>query len=460
MYKLYTMTFIRKIKKKSGIYLAEVESYREDGKVKQKVIKYLGKEVEGKPVKRISTTEIDKIVVKQHGQIRILKNLTEKLGYEKFVTKEILVLIYSHLIESKLSINKIEDWVDKTTILEELKIDRFSTKELYAQLSEFFQANFDIIEKSLIEQFNEYSRENEGIFIDITDTYFEGGKYLPGKKRKGKDGKYNKLIQIGLAITRKNGFPIHHKVYEGNVHSSKIFKDMMITLIERGYSSLTILDRGIHSKENIKLTKISDSKIIIGLKKDNKLVEYINRIDKEELYSEKYRIKLTKLSVFVKSFPYEEGRLLIVYNPSFEYVKRELMFEKNEDNENRIKYAGFSLIYTDTDYDDKEVVRLYFEKDLIEKAFKLFKGVISLRPIRVWLKEHIISHIHICYLAFGLLSLLNYKVKKLNLNGSNALEEMDGVFQIKILRKDGTILWEGLNEAKNVQKEIFNICSV
>src|SRR5574341_601039 len=194
----------------------------------------------------------------------------------------------------------------------------------------------------LIEQFNEYGRENEGVLIDITDTYFEGGKYLPWKKRKGKDGKCKKLIQIGLAITRKNGFPIHHKVYEGNVHSSKIFKDMMITLIERGYSSLTILDRGIHSKENIKLTKIGDSKIIIGLKKDDKLVEYIDRVDKEELYSEKYRKKLTKLSVFVKSFPYEDGRLIVVYNPSLEYVKRELMFERKEDNENRIKYAGFS----------------------------------------------------------------------------------------------------------------------
>ncbi len=266
------MSFIRKIRKKSGVYLAEVKTYREEGKVKQKVIKYLGKEIEGKPVKKISTAEIDKIVIKQHGQIRILKNLTEKLNFEKFITKEILVLIYSHLIESKLSINKIEDWVDRTTILEELQIDRFSTKELYMQLGQFFQTDFDIIEKSLIEQFNKYSMEKEGIFIDITDTYFEGGKYLPWKKRKGKDGKYNKLIQIGLAITRKNGFPIHHKVYEGNVHSSKIFKDMMITLIERGYSSLTILDRGIHSKENIKLTKIGDSKIIIGLKKDDKLV--------------------------------------------------------------------------------------------------------------------------------------------------------------------------------------------
>jgi hypothetical protein len=36
------MTFIRKIKKQSGVYLAKVENYREDGKVKQRHIEYLG----------------------------------------------------------------------------------------------------------------------------------------------------------------------------------------------------------------------------------------------------------------------------------------------------------------------------------------------------------------------------------------------------------------------------------
>jgi len=67
------------------------------------------------------------------------------------------------------------------------------------------------------------------------------------------------------------------------------------------------------------------------------------------------------------------------------------VFEKNEDNEKRIKYAGFSLIYTDTDYDDKEVVRLYFEKDLIEKAFKLFKGVIFSKTNKSLVERSILS---------------------------------------------------------------------
>jgi len=48
------MAFIRKIKKGNSVYLAEVENYRHDGKVKQLVIRYVGKEKNGKVVKRVS----------------------------------------------------------------------------------------------------------------------------------------------------------------------------------------------------------------------------------------------------------------------------------------------------------------------------------------------------------------------------------------------------------------------
>jgi hypothetical protein len=60
------MVFVRKIKKKSGTYLAEVGSVWENGKTKQKVIRYLGKEVDGKPVKRAKTSAIKVIAAKKH----------------------------------------------------------------------------------------------------------------------------------------------------------------------------------------------------------------------------------------------------------------------------------------------------------------------------------------------------------------------------------------------------------
>jgi transposase len=450
------MSFIRKIKVGKYIYLAEVESIREGNKVRQKFIRYIGKEVNGKPTKRISTANIDKVIVKHHGQVQILKKLSEELQLRKHIPKELLTLVFSHLMESNLSINRLEKWVEKTSILDELELENFSTKRVYELLREFYEENFELVEEHLTAVFNKIETENEGILLDVTDTYFEGGKHLPWKRRKGKDGKIKKLVQIGLAITRKNGFPIHHKVYEGNIYSSKIFKDMAITLMERGIKSLTILGRGNHSAENIKLMKINGSQIILGMRKNDKLLSYIDKINRDDLYSKKHRVKLKKLSVFVTSFPYLDGRLIVIFNPSLEYAKRELMFEKEEENKNRITYAGFSLIYTDTNFKDEEIIKLYFERDMIEKAFRLFKGVISLRPIRVWLRERIIAHISLCYIAFALLSLLNYKVKPLRINGAKALEEIDGVYQIKILQKDGEILWEGLNEVKAIQKKIFD----
>ena len=61
------MAFIRKIRKKSGTYLALVEIYRKNGKVKQRVKKYIGKEIDGKPVKRVKTSDIGVESVKIRG---------------------------------------------------------------------------------------------------------------------------------------------------------------------------------------------------------------------------------------------------------------------------------------------------------------------------------------------------------------------------------------------------------
>lgn len=53
------MAFIRKIKKGNAIYLAKVESYRQDGKVKQRVLEYVGKEENGVPVQKIDINKIE-----------------------------------------------------------------------------------------------------------------------------------------------------------------------------------------------------------------------------------------------------------------------------------------------------------------------------------------------------------------------------------------------------------------
>ena len=80
----------------------------------------------------------------------------------------------------------------------------------------------------------------------------------------------------------------------------------------------------------------------------------------------------------------------------------------------------------------KEVVKIYFGKDLVEKAFRTLKGITQIRPVRHWLEERVKAHIFICYLSYLLLSLLQLKLKKTEFNAINALEELDTMYKVHI----------------------------
>ena len=73
---------------------------------------------------------------------------------------------------------------------------------------------------------------------------------------------------------------------------------------------------------------------------------------------------------------------------------------------------------------------------MVERAFKQLKGILSLRPIRVWLSNHVTGHIKICYLAYAILSLMNYKLKKINVSAVEALESLR--YGYKVTLKDST----------------------
>ena len=314
MYKLYITMFVRKIKKKSGTYLAKVESYRDkEGKMKQRVIQYLGKEIDGKPAKRVLTKDIQAINVKQSLDVLVIDKIAEELKIKEISYKPALSLAYSQLLERR-SINKLEDWMRYTEIPEVLGIELPTVKELYESLADINEEDFEKINEKMFSIFESYENIKESAIIDVTDTYFSGTN-VNIKRRKGKDEKISKLIQVGLAVSFKNGFPIFHKKYHGNLSGIDIFKDMSIELKNKGISSM-IMDRGMLSKENIELALELKFQIIAGLRKNSNLIkEFIEPIKRDDIYSAKCRVPLKKTTVFIKEFNYLNGKLIAVYNP-------------------------------------------------------------------------------------------------------------------------------------------------
>ena len=76
------MMLLRKVGDK--VYLAEVKSVRENGKVKQKFIRYLGREMNGKPIRKAEINNIKIENVKRSPDILAIDCLAKQLTIKKY----------------------------------------------------------------------------------------------------------------------------------------------------------------------------------------------------------------------------------------------------------------------------------------------------------------------------------------------------------------------------------------
>ena len=432
VYIVYTMSFIRKIKKGPHVYLALVENKRVEGRVVQKVIRYIGKEIDGKIQKRVATTDIQVESVRRCTDVLAIHKIAQWLSLEELLGekgKYVLAFVYSHLLD-RPSIRKLEEWFYGTEIPQLLGLQDISTTKLYETLGEVNGMDFSKVEEHILRKLRGYEKDRLSAIIDVTDTYFEGGT-LEDRCRRGKDGKYRKLIQIGLGVTRKYGFPIMMRTYLGTTSNLMIFKDLFVRLMEQGFKAV-IIDRGMSSEENIRKVLEAKMQLICGVKKSAGLRKrFLSKIKRERLYSLENRVSLQNTAVYIQEFPYFRGKMIVVYNPSLEAVKREIVYERKGTDE-EARAVGYSLIYHNSDLSGAEVTRHYFEKEIVDRAFKKIKGALSLRPIRVWRKEHIEGHLRICYLAYAILSFLDYFAKKYELSALDLLYKLKRGYRVHL----------------------------
>ena len=145
------MTFIRKIKKDGNIYLAEVENKRVNGKIIQKHIRYVGKEVDGETKLAVSISDVQIDEVKFYGPLLVLHDIATKLGIPELLgecSNEILSLIYAHCLDYK-SVNKMKAWFKRTDLSCLLNIKDVTERKLLLALDKLDLLNFDDIQLKL-----------------------------------------------------------------------------------------------------------------------------------------------------------------------------------------------------------------------------------------------------------------------------------------------------------------------
>jgi transposase len=457
------MSFIRKIKKGNSIYLAKVESYREDGKVKQRVLEYVGKQENGVAIHKVDINNINIENVKHYADVSVLYQLCLSLNLNYLLgkhSKAIIALLIAHLI-CKGSILRVSKWIEQSTIKEVLGISELTIEMLYNALDYLEECDFDNIEQAIFENWKLLdSNDNNSFVLDVTDTYYNG-KNDNTSLRKGKDGKVSKLIQIGLGVSFENGFPIFHKSYGGNISNIKILEDLTVVMAKRGINTI-VMDRGFYSETNVTDLQKLKMKVIVGVKQSVGIKkEVLSKIDRNKIYVAKNQVTLKNTFVYTQEVSFLFGKLVIIYNPKYEALKRDKMLA-DEAKDDEVKYVGYSLIFHNTDLAAAAIVKKYFDKDIVERSFRTMKGDVHLHPIRLWMPKRVNAHIKICYLSLCILSLIKFRCKKIGFSPTEVLSELESVYKVNLVHSKTKQKFTKVVTLSNNQKNILKAlkCSV
>lgn len=271
------------------------------------------------------------------------------------------------------------------------------------------------------------------VFYDMTTLYFESEDEDDLRKIGfSKDGKFQcPQIMLGL-IVGENGYPIGYDIFEGNtfeVHT------LLPTLekIQKKYNfkkPIVVADAGLLSKQNIKLLSDNQYQFIIGariknetedikkniFKKTNNLndgdgiilkkpdntnliITFSNKRKRKDIHNRERGLKKLRQKVI-------SGKLTKQHITNRGYNKF-LTLDGNVNiqvNEEKIKedklWDGLKGYITNTELDIETIVNNYKHLWQIEKAFRISKTDLKIRPIYHHIKKRIESHICIAFTAY------------------------------------------------------------
>jgi transposase len=322
--------FLKKTYSKNHTYLSLSETYREDGKVRHRVIAQLGRLdtlLQNDQLKRLAESferlcdkkkkfsiedfeELDRV---NWGAEKVYKSLWNQFEFQKIfdnifherkttfsISETVFLEVISRLLKpcSKLKLYETQN--------KYFGINESSLHHLYRVL-DLLSDGKERIEKEIFEKNKSlFNSAVDVVFYDVTTLYFES-VIADGLKDFGysKDCKFSEVqVVLGLLVDT-DGRPVGFDVFKGNTFEAKTLCAALIKLKERFNirDIIIVADRGINSKMNLKLIKDNGFNYIVGsrLKTMKKQVksDVLNKCNYKTLYNDEERTTLTY------SFSYE-----------------------------------------------------------------------------------------------------------------------------------------------------------
>ena len=316
-------------------------------------------------------------------------------------------------------------------------------------------------------------------FYDLTSTYFEGeGKSELAEYGYSRDHRDDRAqIVVGLAVTQE-GLPITHRVFPGSTMDVSTFVPIAEELQQRfGLHELVIVaDRGMFSADNVAELVHSKLRYILALRarqqKEGELaldfadlaglprprdinapwqrleVQLIEGVRHVVVYSafkarhdyevrarrirralpelNQLRERAAKQGLSVQRITERATRILTNHKCARYFTYRieagvfEFRIDRTEYGQQRRHDGIFVLETNHPDLTTEEVVASYRQLMEVERAFRVLKSLVKLRPIYHYRDRRVETHVFICFLAYLMAKLIEQRLRRAGLSHSLA----------------------------------------
>ena len=292
------------------------------------------------------------------------------------------------------------------------------------------------------------------VFYDMTTLYFEASEEddyrIPGFN---KDGKHQQpQIMIGLLVS-SHGYPIGYQIFEGNTSETKTLIPVLETFQKKFDidKPIIVADAALLSQKNINALQENQYEYILGARLKNE-----TQIIKDKV------IELGVEEGKLRELKSRNGRLIVSYSQKRarndkknrekglkrleKKVRTGKLTKDHINNRGYNKYLklsgevditidyekyesdsvwdGLKGYVTNTRLPRNEVIGQYGQLWQVEKAFRISKTDLRIRPIYHRLKNRIEAHICVCFAAYAIYKELERLLKKnlIDISPAKAIE--------------------------------------
>lgn len=336
----------RRIKVKNGIeyWYEETPYYDKEKKQIRHKSKYLGRNVNGEPVRmRSAPAELKEKTKKKpesvrssldYGSILALQSIMTELNLDIYL-QDILspsefvmlrALAFNRIIRP-MAMKNVDSWYDGTSLALESPQINLSSQRISEFLSRLGESN---IPEMFISRLLEETGTKSTLVYDITSLSSYSQLINLLEYGYNRDGVSLPQINLSLILDKDKGIPVMYDIYPGSITDVSTLSNTLQKIKAYGIENyVAIMDRGFFSQNNLEELIDNQLSFIMAARFQlNDLKQLLTEAQKD-IDDVKYLHKFNKDTIFVKPIQYSVGSATVegylYYDPKREHSEKEAL---------------------------------------------------------------------------------------------------------------------------------------